>query len=562
MGTMLRNIRWSYLVPLLLAFCFAVGTYSGGDMGELRLFSGLFLGYFLFFAVLFCVLFRWSFALTSRLSSVRLPRPAALDRVRGLLPLDWRGRSVARQAVVLQACWLPYLVGYFPGLYWYDTSWQLYQYFQTPRAVTDHHPFLDTYLFGWFARMGEDVWSNPMYGMFVLVVVQQVLAVVALGCAVSYLSRARVPWGARFAVFVFFAVFPFFPTVFSSLSKDGVSTPFFVFFCLMACEAVRSRGKVARPGLFYAVLFAVSLMTCLTKKTGVYVILPTLLAVILLRQGVRSRIAMAVVALVLAGVMGVVVPRAVLPALHVQPGERSELMAVPLQQLAHVARNDPSGFSGEERGLMERTYRMPLGRLAKAYSYTAADPVKNYPPAKADLPAFVAMWAGQGVRHPSDYLGAWGGLSAGWFSFDALSNSDSTLLRLFPDSSHHMEELDPLVRWSSGTLAGEDLYRVYREAFLGLPVVGALFYKSLWASVLPFLLVFLALRMRRGGARAEAFAMLMPVVMTALSLYAGPTSLYNEAVRYVLPLVCVLPVVGAMMVRAVAADSGREIRNV
>lgn len=559
---MLRNVRWSYGIPLLLAFCFAVGTYSGGNKGELAIESPLFMVYFVLYGVLFCVIFRFARRLLLRYAS-RWSDGAETtdDKARTWFPTDLKPRTVAVQSGVMFLCWLPYLIGYFPGLYWYDTSWQLYQYFQSPQAITDHHPFMDTYLFGWFAEIGNNLWNNPMYGLFILIVIQQILAVTALTCAAGHLARFRIPWGIRIAVYAFFCLFPFFPTIFSSLSKDSVAAPFFIVFCLLVCESIRVKGAVTRPCVFYTLLIVMSLLACLTKKTGMYIIVPALLVMLLLRQKAKSRIALAAVAILLSAIMVVAIPKAVLPALHVQPGESSEMLAVPLQQLAHVAKNDPSGFSHDELAVMSRTYHMPMDKLGKAYSYMAADPVKGSGPARTDRSAFVRMWTQQGLKHPSDYFGAWGGLVAGWFSFDALSNSDWTLLRAFPNSSHHMEQLDALIHWDSDTLAGEQLYRMYREVLLGMPVVSALFYKSLWASVIPFFLVFIVLRMKRSRRKGQALVMLMPIAMTVLSLWAGPTSLYNEAVRYVLPLVCVLPVMGVIQIRMAAVNDGRTAQT-
>lgn len=546
-----KPIPWSYAIPILLAACFTIGTYTGGSQGELNLASPLIPLYLLGYGILFCTLFHWTRRLlTKHAENWDRDSTAPATRIGRLLPTTLTPQGIITQTLIMLACWLPYLIGYHPGLYWYDTSWQLHQYYTN--TITDHHPFLDTYLFGWFADLGQNQWGQPMTGLYLLIIIQQVFATFALTSAAGYLARYSIPWRIRVGVYLFFCLFPFFPTVFSSLSKDSLNAPFLILFILMMCELVRTHGAVGRPWLFHPTLLLVVVLACLTKKTGVYVIVPTLLLFLLLKQKLRSRLIVASIALVTGLLMFVAMPKLILPGLHVQRGETSEIIAVPLQQVANVARHHGGELTSDERALVERTYRLPIDKLAAAYSFEAADPVKGNSPLKPDRSAFIRLYVTQLVKHPDDYLGACGGLSAAWFSFDPISNGTKTLLILFPNSSHHMPDVDRDMGWRSDTLAGDSLYHAYRDGLVGLPVVNGLFYKSLWGSVLPFLLVFLMVGVRRRGVRASGLLILVPIILTALTLYAGPTSLYNEAVRYVLPLVCLLPVIGVIVMRMVA----------
>lgn len=63
-------------------------------------------------------------------------------------------KSVGHDALLLVVCWIPYLLLLFPGAIGWDAGDQLAQFFgvsafSMPEGqIWDHHPFLDTYLWG------------------------------------------------------------------------------------------------------------------------------------------------------------------------------------------------------------------------------------------------------------------------------------------------------------------------------------------------------------------------------------------------------------------------------
>ncbi|SPU39782.1 Uncharacterised protein [Bifidobacterium longum subsp. infantis] len=92
--------------------------------------------------------------------------------------------------------------------------------------------------------------------------------------------------------------------------------------------------------------------------------------------------------------------------------------------------------------------------------------------------------------------------------------------------------------WPDSTKGGQAFGKFYEQTLLTLPIAGVLFQKSLWASILPFFLIFVSVRSRSWW---RMLILNMPIMVTLLTLVAGPTSAYGEAVRYVLPLVYTLP---------------------
>ena len=325
-----------------------------------------------------------------------------------------------------------------------------------------------------------------------------------------------------------------------SLAKDTIATPFFVFFSIMFCEIWRKRGTSLASPLFDVLLIDNILIASVTKKTGMYIIV---LSLLLLAFAVRTWLVKAgviVIAAIPYLVVGVIAPTFILPALHIERGENSEVLAVPLQQVANVVHNHPSSLNNEDLDEIREIYQQEPERLQQEYCWYVSDPIKGQRIPPEDVHRLGRFWLRQMAGHPNDMTAGWAGLSASWFSFDVFSKGKPTQddLTILSSSTHHHPGVDQFTAWPNHTKGGLAFGRFYEQTLLMLPVVNVLFQKALWASVLPFFLVFVSLRNKDWW---RMLILNMPIIATLLTLVAGPTSAYGEAVRYVLPLVYTIP---------------------
>lgn len=125
------------------------------------------LGHMAFFCAAFmlgdCLIERF---LAGRKSTVDVPRQVhagwfgnLCDMAFSGIPQTYAFGGIVKLGAIIYACWSPLLVLLFPGVIWWDTRQQLLQYNGLPNAlsdgvITDHHPVLDTYLYGWFTDLG------------------------------------------------------------------------------------------------------------------------------------------------------------------------------------------------------------------------------------------------------------------------------------------------------------------------------------------------------------------------------------------------------------------------
>lgn len=533
--------NFAYLVPILLGTLFGMCSFIGQHEGKIDTRNALLYVNTLFYIALFTLLFFAATKIVPRINhhNESLSKPFEAFRK---LTMDWSPRSIITLWCLVTAFWIPYFVAYFPGVYWYDTSWQLMEYYDPSVPFTDHHPFMMTYLYVGFAHIGKALFNNAIYGLYLLVLVQSLLSTLAIACTVCYTGKYNTPWKCRFFIAAFLTLFPIIPMMSMSLAKDTFNTPFFVFFSIAFCELWRTQGEILKSVSFNVFFILDVLAVSLTKKTGMYIIV---LALLLLACFVVKHWSCKIATIVLGSVpylvVGIIVPTFILPALHIAPGESNEILAVPMQQVANVVHDHKDDLSAAEIDKIQQTYHMDIDQLQGAYCWYKADPIKGQESSSKDVHALITTWMKQLVKHPGDMIAGWGGLSVAWFSFNVASGEERDLSMMLPinNSKHHYQNIEQYIPWTDNTKAGNAIGRFYADTLSATPIFNIIWQKAFWATILPCAIMFLILRSKKN--KLNLLMLNLPMFITMLVLFAGPISTHTEATRYVLPMLYIIP---------------------
>lgn len=533
--------NFAYLVPILLGTLFGMCSFIGQHEGKIDTRNALLYVNTLFYIALFTLLFFAATKIVPRINhhNESLSKPFEAFRK---LTMDWSPRSIITLWCLVTAFWIPYFVAYFPGVYWYDTSWQLMEYYDPSVPFTDHHPFMMTYLYVGFAHIGKALFNNAIYGLYLLVLVQSLLSTLAIACTVCYTGKYNTPWKCRFFIAAFLTLFPIIPMMSMSLAKDTFNTPFFVFFSIAFCELWRTQGEILKSVSFNVFFILDVLAVSLTKKTGMYIIV---LALLLLACFVVKHWSCKIATIVLGSVpylvVGIIVPTFILPALHIAPGESNEILAVPMQQVANVVHDHKDDLSAAEIDKIQQTYHMDIDQLQGAYCWYKADPIKGQELSSKDVHALITTWMKQLVKHPGDMIAGWGGLSVAWFSFNVASGEERDLSMMLPinNSKHHYQNIEQYIPWTDNTKAGNAIGRFYADTLSATPIFNIIWQKAFWATILPCVIMFLILRSKKN--KLNLLMLNLPMFITMLVLFAGPISTHTEATRYVLPMLYIIP---------------------
>ncbi len=452
--------------------------------------------------------------------------------------LRWDVLGIVLTGTLIFACWLPWLLAMCPGVFWADTAnqvaWALNDYWK----ILAQHPLFDTLIMGWFAQLGLDGSGNAFTGIYALVLIQSAACAFSLGALCCYLNgKLRLSRTAAVVAFAFCALFYPLPTFMGTLAKDTLSLPFFILFALAYVECMRTRGASLRHPGWLVLLCASALLLALTKKPGLYIVCLCAVFAIASVRGWRAKSVWPALSIVVVLCANLLMPAIVTGPLNRQivPDGREEALALPMQQLANAVRHNPQSFDAADRAIVDQAYFMGFAGIPDAYNWMCADGVKRYSePEGADYGAFLKLWAEEAPANALAYVEAWDGLVADWFTFGP---TPDLVFNFY--SGEINEEFMALQGYEPEAAAAGAL-----EAITGVlgyvPGMSILVGKALWASVVPGFCLF-AILARGRGERGRRFSLLMPFVGTFLFLLVGPVSIWNEGIRYVMPLVATAP---------------------
>ena len=309
-------------------------------------------------------------------------------------------------------------------------------------------------------------------------------------------------------------------------------------FFLQVEKAVNSHGKSLSSlrGLFSVIVIAILLS--LTKKTMAYVAAPSLLALAFIAYKGRKRFAV-LAALITAIAVFYLYPSILLPGLNVAPGGKQEAIAVPIQQIAHDVTYNGENITSKEREIINGVLSCNYEDIPALYNFEIVDAIKGRSVRDESLlPDFIKLWLKKSLEHPLGHLEAWLGLSHGWLSFRNEDGSANFMV-ILTESLWYEEPVLNYIDWPSSDSLNLAVRRFY-DFSQSIPIINSLFYRSTWATILPFALVYIALGKHRNILRSLVY--LSPIILSTISLALVPVSgMGEEPTRYVFQCVCVIP---------------------
>ena len=483
--------------------------------------------------------------------------------------------GIAADTLRILLCWSPYVVLLYPGIVAWDTGDQLGQYFGVPAfsmpagQIWDHQPWFDTYLWGFFASAGHSLTGSYFLGLFVFCLIQLVLGAVGIAFALAYAARwsydavdaprsRALHWAT-----VFFAVFPLFPIGYMTILKDYTHMVFFLPWCVMFAELVRTRLAALRSPLFFTGFLALGVLMSLTKKTGMYVAVACLILLLFVRVGERVReragnapsarglcgrrlgahasggaepipvaatparpiIAVISRTLVVAQIVLIWLLSSFLPAavlfdpFHVVPSQSTFAMVVPMNQVARVAKDYPDDVSEQDKAAIESFIGYSWADLGKLYNANSSDSITVLAPRLDPQPStsdFLKAWVHLGLKHPGTYVSSWLSQISGWGAFTAndFQTRDAGIL----PNTIIIRPYSELNGSTGGTLVttephntnasnGAVTFDNARNGLVfkvwswlsGVPVMNALCYLATWTLIVPAFVLYAAWRRRREG---------------------------------------------------------------
>lgn len=295
----------------------------------------------------------------------------------------------------------------FPGVYNYDVGAQVIQILRDDVQMNTHFSILFSLLVALPINFGQTVFHSPEIGFAIFAFLQMlVLDFVAAKVAIFAVKHTKNSYLYLFSL-LFFSFFPFFTVMTISSAQDTLFGAMLALTLLNLFEMVEDDHywqKWYKP----VSLMIFILLLCLFRNNGLYAIIFTIPAILILLRSKKRWMALGCVLIPL--IIFKIITGPIYNSLGiVRIDNYKEMASVPSQQLSRVYYRNRGAFSEDDLAKLFTYYDSAEGFDVYPYQPMLADPAKaflNNDVVGNDLTGYIAFWAKMGFKDPKNYLEA------------------------------------------------------------------------------------------------------------------------------------------------------------
>lgn len=312
-------------------------------------------------------------------------------------------------------CWLPYIISYYPIILSPDPSFQIRQFFgiRTKYAdyailldenvvMTNHHPVTHTMLLGGCLKLGTMI-GNDNLGLFFYSIIQISVLANVLAFSIYYMQKMGLKTKYLIGVLLIYALVPMFPLYAMSGVKDVLFGVFIFLYFIFLHNLVKTKCE-GYKWWNYLLIIILLILICLFRNNGIHVLILSLpFTLIIARKKWRQLLTVMVCVFGFYGVFD----KVILPYYKITPGSIREMLSVPFQQTARLAKYHGDKLTEEGIAVIDKI--LGYDDLAERYDPELADPVKNEFNKYAtdeDLKEYFKVWFNGLIKHPGTYIEA------------------------------------------------------------------------------------------------------------------------------------------------------------
>lgn len=321
--------------------------------------------------------------------------------------------------LIILICWLPYIISYYPGMIFQDSSNQVRQYFgyDIPKnsatnsvnlidnnvKITSHHPVIHTIILGSCIQLGKLI-GNDNLGVFFYTILQVLLLSSTFAYVINYMKKLKVPNYFRVITLLIFALTPIIPIYAIEITKD---VPFvcFVIIYLVQIHKLINNANINRISIKTMIkIILLSLLVALFRNNGIYVIIMSLPLIAIIDKINRKRV---LVATLLVIVLYQGYNFTLEKIFRITPASIREALSIPFQQTARYVKEHGNEVTEYEKNVINNI--LDYEELPNLYDPTFADYVKNTYNKEAttgNLIEYFKVWFSQFLKHPATYIEA------------------------------------------------------------------------------------------------------------------------------------------------------------
>lgn len=330
------------------------------------------------------------------------------NRISGVGVTDFKWVIIL--AVILFLCWLPYLILYYPGIIYGDSTISIGEAIGN-LDYTNTHPFVFTMFVKLCIFFSNCLEFGNTLGCAIYSVLQMIYMASVFSYSICWLKNKNISKKVCFIVLLFFALSRFWGLHAISMWKDPIYAVAVYFYSLKLFDLIYSRGAVSKDKKYILQCVVAILIICFFRHNGQYVALVSLLLMIscfafaknkyMVKKGLILSIAITIL-------FSGIVQGPVYRRFGIE-GTATGAYGIPLQQVARTVVYE-GNISNEEKSFLNEI--MPLEKYIDNYSPGLVDHMKwsedfNTEFFKEHKKEFLKVWMSLLIKNPILFIEAW-----------------------------------------------------------------------------------------------------------------------------------------------------------
>ena len=412
----------------------------------------------------------------------------------------------------------------YPGTLCWDVIGQIEQVTKETGYST-HHPLAHTLLVGGLVKFGQVAFGSYEVGLFLYMLVQMLLLVIALSSTVSVLAGRGMKFGYFLTLVLLYVITPLYTNIVSVAIKDVPYSAFLVGYVIYYVKLLEQPSKI-QDKAFLCKFILLQIGVVLSRNNGLpLVVLCGIVAFIYFykKYSWKEKLAYLFSAFLLSVAISKLILFLFMEVTGAVKGSSAEMLSIPFQQTARYLQLYQNEISEEEKEAIEKVLG-DVSVVATKYNPEISDDVKALFQKDAttkEILNYMVAWAKGFMKHPGVYFEAFFIHVYGWFT-------PSTTNAIRYETTY-----TEIAQTGLFPNAQKLLLFVYRFAnrisFLGLlENIGAF----VWG------LFFFTFYQRKKKNKCFVYATL-PLYVSLLICMASPCFIYHP--RYAMPIIFSLP---------------------
>jgi hypothetical protein len=444
--------------------------------------------------------------------------------------------------ILFLVCWLPYIIGFYPGGGTGDTVDSIFQFFHMKESwtidtinlvdngvyINKHHSVLFTILLGIFLRVGN-FFVSYNFGYFLYVLFQVILSIMVFSFMFYYMRKTKVNYGIILFSILFICFSPVVIKYSLTAIKDTLSAVFTLLYIIFLLQIVRDYKSIFNDNKRLFILVIVMLLVMMFRNVGIYTVILSFVFLIFLYKDKWKKI---IKVFLIPLVIFIVYDSILLPSLGVSDGSIREGMNIPFMQLARVSKYHRDSFSKEDIKKINKV--LDFEEMINYYDINITDEVKNL--YKKDCTfkerkEFFGVWFKYFRKYPTMYISSIINSNYGYF-YPIVNDSSSVDIVL----DYRLISIKKMKFSSINSFTAFRLnFNVYNEIKFLSPFSLFLNYTFVIDWFLIFSVIYILKRRE-----IKYLVPLVPLIIIFISCINSPI---NGSMRYVLSLLYSLPII-------------------